>query len=270
MLRLHVLALAVAAALSAGPAGAEAPGETAAAASEPASAKDAAIIKVAAAEGSADAANDAQPAKPAVTLSAPTLTAKIDLASQSMTVYEDGVAKYSWPISSGTAGHPTPRGTFHPQWTAKMWYSRKYDNAPMPNAVFINGGVAIHGTPHVGRLGSPASHGCIRLAPGNAKAFYNLVHKHGLKKVRVSVVGTPNWRAPAIASHKANKYAAEQPSSGGSGWSWLFGSNDAPVTANKPKLYKNSKGTYYILKNGSRVYVQKAPKKTKYYYSSSN
>ena len=35
-----------------------------------------------------------------------------------------------------------------------MWYSRKYDNAPMPNAVFINGGVAVHATQHVSRLGS--------------------------------------------------------------------------------------------------------------------
>ena len=82
----------------------------------------------------------------------PTLTASVDLASQKMVVFVNGEARYSWPISSGVAQFPTPTGTFHPQWTAKMWYSRKYDMSPMPNAVFINGGVAVHGTYHTGLL----------------------------------------------------------------------------------------------------------------------
>jgi lipoprotein-anchoring transpeptidase ErfK/SrfK len=150
----------------------------------------------------------------------PTLTVSIDLAQQRMTVSENGIGKYSWPISSGTASHPTPRGTFRPQWTAKIWNSRKYDWAPMPHSVFINGGIAVHGTQHVGALGRPASHGCIRLAPGNARTFYNLVHRHGLKKTKVAVHGTPKWSAPAIASRRkkpAAQYAAQNDS-------WFWGS----------------------------------------------
>lgn len=141
---------------------------------------------------------------------APTLTASIDLTRQLMVVSEHGVARYTWPISSGTAGYATPRGTFRPEWTAKMWYSRKYDWAPMPHAVFINGGVAVHATQHVGALGTPASHGCIRLAPANAKIFYTLVQRHGLKLTSVDVDGTPQWRAPAVASRKKprEQYAA--------------------------------------------------------------
>jgi lipoprotein-anchoring transpeptidase ErfK/SrfK len=48
-------------------------------------------------------------------------------------------------------------------------------------------GHAIHGTSAVGRLGRPASHGCIRLHPGNAAVFYNLVNNYGLWNVRVDV-----------------------------------------------------------------------------------
>ncbi|MFN0219066.1 MAG: L,D-transpeptidase [Hyphomicrobium sp.] len=143
----------------------------------------------------------AQPAPPA----SPTLTAHIDLAQQRMVVTENGVEKFIWPISSGTAQFPTPRGTFRPEWTSKMWYSRKYDWAPMPHAVFINGGVAVHATTHTGALGSPASHGCIRLAPANAKTFYNLVHRHGLKLTQVSVYGTPKTSGPVYASRKPKR-----------------------------------------------------------------
>lgn len=204
----------------------------------------------------------------------PTLTVSIDLASQQMTVSENGEAIYSWPISSGTAEFPTPRGTFRPQWTAKMWYSRKYDMAPMPNAVFINGGVAVHATQHVSRLGSPASHGCIRLAPGNARTFYNLVHRHGLKMVRVAIHGTPKWRGPAMVSQKkikSQQYASQEDS----GW-WFSGPSyykpagsaydpgfvkkqaQAQVRPNMPKR------AYYRTASGKIVYVQMPPKAVKY------
>ena len=59
-------------------------------------------------------------------------------------------------------------GTFQPQWTSRMWYSRQYELAPMPHAVFFHRGTAFHGTSAVGLLGRPASHGCVRLAPANA------------------------------------------------------------------------------------------------------
>jgi hypothetical protein len=108
-----------------------------------------------------------------------------------MTLTYDGERRESWPISSGREGFATPRGTFRPKWASRMWYSRKYDNAPMPHAVFFNGGVAVHATQSIGMLGRPASHGCVRLAPGNAARFYALVHKHGFARTRIDVFGTP-------------------------------------------------------------------------------
>lgn len=174
----------------------------------------------------------------------PTLIASVDLASQKMVVSIHGEVRYSWPISSGVAAYPTPTGTFRPEWTSKMWYSRKYDMAPMPHAVFINGGVAVHGTYHSAALGSPASHGCIRLSTANAKTFYNLVQRHGLQMTKVSVYGRPNWRnSGAIASRSTPRKSIEVASEGFSFWdAWGFGStsSDAPRSQNVKPGKKNA------------------------------
>jgi L,D-transpeptidase-like protein len=118
-----------------------------------------------------------------------------------MHVSENGHSKYVWPVSSGSRGHDTPTGTFKPVWTSKMWYSRQYDYAPMPNAIFFHGGAAIHGTAYVGNLGRPASHGCVRLAPRNAATLYKLVASHGKAATRIVVHGTPN-HGPEVAERR--------------------------------------------------------------------
>lgn len=107
------------------------------------------------------------------------VVAKVDIASQSMTVIVDGAITAVWKVSTARRGYITPRGTYRPQGLAKMHYSRKYDNSPMPNSVFFRGGYAIHGTYHVKSLGRPASHGCVRLAPQNAAIFFDLIRQHG-------------------------------------------------------------------------------------------
>ncbi len=129
-----------------------------------------------------------------------TLLLKADLAAQRLTVVEGDKVKFVWPISSGRAGYRTSTGTFRPQWTAKMWYSRQYEWSPMPHAVFFNRGTAFHATGAVGMLGRPASHGCIRLAPANAAQLYALVHRHGLYQTKIVVHGSP--KEPAIAQRK--------------------------------------------------------------------
>ena len=129
------------------------------------------------------------------------LSAKINLSSQTMNVYENGKKTHSWKISSGKDGHFTPTGNFKPYIVKKMHYSKKYDNAPMPYSVFFRGGYAIHGTGAVWRLGRPASHGCVRLHTSNAKKFHDLVLKHGKKSTSIKVVGsTPSKTVVKIAS----------------------------------------------------------------------
>ena len=164
--------------------------------------------------GKADGKSDAKsaPANPTATSEAtptlakpeppkPTLFVAIDLANQKLTVTEGDVAKYKWSISSGRTGYLTPRGTFRPVWMSKMWYSRKYDYAPMPHAIFFHGGAAIHGTDSVYALGRPASHGCVRLSPQNAATLFKLVTKHGKQKTQITVFGTPK-ASPKVASSR--------------------------------------------------------------------
>ena len=115
------------------------------------------------------------------------IVARVDVSKQMMTVSENGRVLYSWRVSTGRRGYNTPRGSYKPTRMHRMWYSRKYDNSPMPHSIFFRGGYAIHGTNYVKSLGRPASHGCVRLAPGNARALYNLVRAHGPRNTRIIV-----------------------------------------------------------------------------------
>lgn len=106
------------------------------------------------------------------------LRVAVDTDSQTMHVYVDGKLRHEWRVSTGRRGHETPSGKFRPQRLEKEWYSRKYDDAPMPNAIFFNGGYAIHGTNQTRNLGRAASHGCVRLGPSHAAQLFSLVQAH--------------------------------------------------------------------------------------------
>jgi hypothetical protein len=81
----------------------------------------------------------------------------------------------------------------------RMHYSRKYDMSPMPHSIFFRGGYAIHGSYATGALGRPASHGCIRLAPGNAALLYHLVRAEGAS---ISITGSK----PRASYYGGNRY----------------------------------------------------------------
>jgi lipoprotein-anchoring transpeptidase ErfK/SrfK len=113
------------------------------------------------------------------------IVAKIDLGEQEMQVFVDGKLKHSFSIASGRRGFETPTGQYRPQRLEKQWYSKQYDDAPMPYSVFFSGGYAIHGG--YGRTGRPASHGCIRLNTSNAAKFYDLVASYGASKTKIVI-----------------------------------------------------------------------------------
>jgi lipoprotein-anchoring transpeptidase ErfK/SrfK len=120
-----------------------------------------------------------------------TVLINIDKASQKMTVLLDGVQQYEWAVSTGLRGYTTPSGTYIARSMNKIWYSRQWDNAPMPHAVFFTkDGHAIHGTLEVKRLGKPASHGCVRLSPENAATLFALVENTGLNNTQVVLAGS--------------------------------------------------------------------------------
>ena len=107
------------------------------------------------------------------------LVARVSISEQTMQVTIDGQSAFRWKVSTAARGYVTPTGTFRPTRMHRMWYSRKYDNAPMPHFVFFHRGYAVHATDAVKRLGRPASHGCIRLHPDHAFDFYTLVETVG-------------------------------------------------------------------------------------------
>jgi len=57
----------------------------------------------------------------------------------------------------------------------------------MPYSVFFHGGYAIHGTYETRSLGRPASHGCVRLHPGDAATFFAMVKGVGPGNTRIVV-----------------------------------------------------------------------------------
>jgi lipoprotein-anchoring transpeptidase ErfK/SrfK len=116
------------------------------------------------------------------------VVARVDLSRQRMTVYVDDVLVHTFPVSTGRGRYGTPTGRWNAAWLSPKHRSRKYNNAPMPWSVFFHDGYAVHGTTEVRSLGRPASHGCIRLHPDNAKIFYTLVKDIGLPNTLIAVV----------------------------------------------------------------------------------
>jgi lipoprotein-anchoring transpeptidase ErfK/SrfK len=117
----------------------------------------------------------------------PIVVASVDVSSQTMHVEVNGWTYGNWRVSTARAGYSTPHGSFRVQRLARVYYSKKYDNSPMPYSVFFYGGNAIHGTTHLGALGRPASHGCVRLAPRNAEALFELVEQYGAARTKIVI-----------------------------------------------------------------------------------
>jgi lipoprotein-anchoring transpeptidase ErfK/SrfK len=114
----------------------------------------------------------------------------VDKASQTLRLYLDGRPTDQWPVSTGRPGFATP--DFNKRFDGRIY--QRYDSTTypggdymglgnMPYAMFISGGVAIHGTPETNWrfLGRPASHGCIRLHPEHAKYLNGLLRQIGVR-----------------------------------------------------------------------------------------
>jgi lipoprotein-anchoring transpeptidase ErfK/SrfK len=111
----------------------------------------------------------------------------VSKSSQSMSVFVEGSHAYSWPISSGRRGYSTPAGSYRPTFLSRFHRSSRYYGSPMPHSIFFHRGYAIHGSYETGRLGSPASHGCIRLHPYHARTLYGLVQGYGRGATRIVI-----------------------------------------------------------------------------------
>ena len=137
--------------------------------------------------------------------SASAFALKVDISiskvSQKMTVKVDGATEYVWLVSTGGGQYDTPSGTYHIFRMEKEHFSKEWDDAPMPYSMFFTGqGHAIHGSYHIARLGTKASHGCVRLAPDNAAILFDLVQKAGFKNSTVVIKGGFFDMGPALTA----------------------------------------------------------------------
>ena len=111
--------------------------------------------------------------------------------AQTLKVIENGVEVMNVKVSTGkeervtaTSGRTyvstTPKGFFRPTKMYKDYLSYTW-NAPMPNAVFFIGGIAIHatGTSNYSKLGTRASGGCVRTTLEDSLKIRELVMESG-------------------------------------------------------------------------------------------
>jgi len=116
------------------------------------------------------------------------IIALVKIGDQKLQLYERGKFLIEWEISSARAGKVTPKGTWTAKWLSKNHKSSIYDGAAMPHSVFFNGDYAIHGTRQIDQLGEPASAGCVRLHPQNAKIFFDLTMRYGVENTLIKIV----------------------------------------------------------------------------------
>ena len=129
----------------------------------------------------------------------------IDKATQKMSVFIDGTKKYDWRVSTGRPSYFTPSGSYTATSMNEVWYSKEWDDAPMPHSIFFTkDGHAIHGSYEVKKLGKPVSHGCVRISPKNAATLYSLVAKNGVKNTQVVLTGfTPGGEGKVASSARS-------------------------------------------------------------------
>lgn len=105
----------------------------------------------------------------------------INTASQVMVIFENGVALDVYLVSSGKRGMDTPKGTFSIHNKTPRAWSKTYGlYMPYWMAIVPGGKFGIHELPEwpggykegANHLGTPVSHGCVRLGIGNAKRVY--------------------------------------------------------------------------------------------------
>jgi hypothetical protein len=145
----------------------------------------------------------------------------VNISTQKVTLYSNGVQVAQGPVSTGMPGHPTPMGVFSIIEKDRYHHSNIYSGAPMPYMQRITwSGVAIHEGVLPGR---PASHGCIRTSHDFAQKLWPItklgvrfvVSRHEIVPVEFEhpklFVPSPKPPEPKIAMDSATEGRTERP-----------------------------------------------------------
>ena len=121
---------------------------------------------------------------------------KVSLSSRVLRVVQDGKTVASYGVAVGRPTHPTPTGSFrtgdivwNPAWRPPpvAWAAKKHYEPPGAESNPMQGVKIyfqapyyfIHGTNDPGSIGEAASHGCIRMVPGDAKELARRIEAAG-------------------------------------------------------------------------------------------
>ena len=98
----------------------------------------------------------------------------INLSTQTLIAYQGSTPVLQTLISSGTAQHPSPVGTFHVylKLISQDMSGPGYYLPDVPYVMYFYSGYAIHGTYWHSSFGQPMSHGCINLPIPEAGWLY--------------------------------------------------------------------------------------------------
>src|SRR5690606_17022991 len=129
----------------------------------------------------------------------------VDLRNQFAGLYEGDTLKFVTLISSGDDEHPTPTGLFRVESmhvTATMDdednLSSPYFIQDVPWVVYFRGGYALHGAFWHDRFGLKTSHGCVNLAPKDARRFFQFVDAPDMLPGFHAVFTPPGTRSTAV------------------------------------------------------------------------
>jgi lipoprotein-anchoring transpeptidase ErfK/SrfK len=130
---------------------------------------------------------------------APPLRLDLNIPALRLAVYEHGERIKTYGVAVGKRGHDTPMGEYtldHAEWNpwwrpppGREWTRGKQDTPPGPDnpmgrvKLFFAPLYFIHGTPEAESIGSPASHGCVRMRNSDVVELARLVHRHAAPNV---------------------------------------------------------------------------------------
>lgn len=96
----------------------------------------------------------------------------VSKTNQRLWAFKDGRLQRRYLVSTGQMDYDTRAGWFSVYSRQEKHHSSLYD-VDMPYALFFSGGQAIHSSSALRHLGSPASHGCVRLPRRHARTLFD-------------------------------------------------------------------------------------------------
>ncbi|HYR08979.1 MAG TPA: L,D-transpeptidase [Longimicrobium sp.] len=142
----------------------------------------------AAKEAAADSAKPARPRRQIV----PDVEVVVNIPSGRLELVQGDSVVRTYPVSVGSARYPTPVGDyllatviFNPWWhpPESEWARNRKPTPPGPGnpmgrvKLHMDDLIYIHGTTSEGRLGAPASHGCIRMSNADVVDLARRLHR---------------------------------------------------------------------------------------------